>query len=243
MKILKISVMLIVVAILSVSAEFIWSLTVKWLDNTQWGRLQIIEVRGLNRMPRDVIVNRAKLPMGISLFYSPFDSTARLIEDLPGIKKANCYRRIPGRLIVKIVEREPVMAIAYKQLTLMDIDGVKFKPVGMFEMVDVPFLTSESKVFKRIDVESAQELLVNIYEDYNTLYQHLSEIRASKSGLTLILREGGAEVILKDELNQKHLEILDAFLGQKSTVLPPDLKYVDLRFGQMVIIGTNRKDA
>jgi cell division septal protein FtsQ len=242
LKFLKISAMLIVVAILSVSADYLWSLTVKWLDNTRWGRLQRIEVRGLDRMPRDVIVGRANLPMGISLFYTPFDSTAKLIEALPGIMNANCYRRIPGRLIVKVVEREPIMAIASKQLTLMDIEGVRFKPVGTFEMVDVPLLTTEGKVFRRKDMERSQELLVNIYEDYNTLYQHLSEIRVSKSGLTIILRQGGAEVILKDELNDKHLEILDAFLEQKSTILPPDMKYVDLRFGKMVIIGTNRKD-
>lgn len=243
MRILKNSAMLVGVATLVISANFLWSITVKWLDGTRWGRLQTVEVSGLDRMPRDVIMSRANLPMGISLFYSPFDSTAKLIEALPGVKMARCYRRVPGRLIVKIVEREPIMAIASEQIILLDIDRVKFKPISIFEMVDVPFLTSESKIFRRKDVERAQELLINIYEDYNTLYQHLSEIRSNKDGLTIILREGGAEVILKDELNENHLEILDAFLGQKSTVLPPDLKYVDLRFGQMVIIGTDRKAA
>lgn len=241
-KIVKISTILLIVAVLIVSGDFLWSLTVKWLDQTPWGRLQIIEVRGIDRLPRELIINCANLPMGISLFYYPIEMITLKIDGLPGVKKTQCFRRIPGKLIIKVDEREPIMAIASKQITLMDIDGIKFMPVGIFETVDVPFITSTNGVFRRKDFESSQELLIDIYQNYRTLYQHLGEIRSNRSGLCIILREGGAEVILHDKLNAQHLEILDAFLGQKSTTLPPDLRYVDLRFDRMVIIGTDKRD-
>ncbi len=242
LKIAKMVILLLSCVLLTASGDFLWSLTVKWLNNTSWGRLQSIEVRGIERIPRDLIVDSAKLPFGISLFYYPFEKAANNITDMPGVKKTECFRRVPGKLIIKVVERKPIMAIALKQITLMDIDCVNFYPIGTFETIDVPFLTSTDKVFRRTDIEQAQNLLISIYRNHETLYKHLSEIRSSKSSLSIILREGGAEVVQKDELNEDHLEILDAFLGQKSTTLPSDLKYVDLRFEKMVIIGTDKKD-
>jgi len=242
LKIIKISAILILTAVIVVSGDLLWSMTVRWLDSMPWGRLQRIEVMGMDRLSRDMILTCANLPMGISLFHYPFELTAEKIEALPGIKKTHCFRRVPGRLIIKIVEREPIMAVALDRIFLMDRDGVRFEPLGTYEIVDVPFITSVRKKINRTELDMAIDLMVEIYEEHRTLYDHLSEIRTGMDGISIILRQGGAEVILNNELNKDHLELLDAFLSQKSSVLPPDLKYVDLRFGQMVIVGTRQKD-
>jgi len=212
----------------------------RWLAGTAWSRIRKVEITGLKRTSSREVHQAARLPRDGNLMNLPLDSVAARINQLPSVKEARVFRRLPGRLVIDVEERCPLAAIAQGDLILVDEEGRTFKQGRAREVVDVPFLSGEVKPgsagFKR-----ALGLLLHLREDYPTVYQHLGEVSIIGKKLRVRLRDGGAEIRGADIMNPAVLSNLEMFLTQAGTELPVDMEYVDMRFPGMVITGTGEE--
>lgn len=216
----------------------LWNRVVDWLDKTPWGRLQQIEVRGLERLPESDILAELEIEPGVSLMSFPFDSVANRITALPSVKNARVLRRLPGRLIIKVEERRPIAALVRGEIMLVDREGVAFPLIGSGEVINLPVLNIPDCIENQDIFSEAVALISDVNTKYPVLYDNLSEVTFKNSGIELRIRTGGAQVRYSGELDANRLVTLEAFLQQKGKNLPGDLSYIDLRFDRMIVTGT-----
>jgi len=210
----------------------------KWLAGTPWSLLERIEVRGLNRLPEHDIICAAKVKLGENLMEIETDSIAARVTVLEPVLETSVFRRFPRRLVIRVVEREPIAGIGNGNLQLIDEYGVTFLPVCGGEVLDLPIITGDFR--QKTDTEGfrlAFNLLQNIIEEYPAIYNQLGEINCSKGKLSIRLKQGGALVMTNNPGCDEVLVALDTFLSQKNDELPAGIDYVNMLYPAMIITG------
>ncbi|MCF7811758.1 FtsQ-type POTRA domain-containing protein [bacterium] len=217
-----------------------WQAGEKWLSGTSWAILKRVEVVGLSRLPEHDIIMVAAVKDSSNLMELDLDSISVRVTNLAGVRKARCYRRLPGRLIIDVDERFPVAALGDGDLMLVDEDGAVFPPVYCGEVLDVPVLTGKLKpIVNNKSFVSVHGLLISIRKDYPKIFDHLAEICTENDVLTLRLKSSAAEIITDGFIDKELLDNLEQFLAQKSDELPVNIDYIDMRFPSMVITGSD----
>jgi hypothetical protein len=120
----------------------VWSVAGRVSDRvTGWElfRVRDVEVRGLDLAPRDEIVARLRLTPQSSVWEDPEVWIGRL-EAHPMLKEVRIGRRVPGTLVVDVVERRPVALAPTPTLEPVDAEGKRL-PVDPAERpLDLPVL-------------------------------------------------------------------------------------------------------
>lgn len=212
-----------------------------WLAGTSWSILKKIEIIGTERIPDHDVLLVAAVPDNANLMELPLDSISARITAMPGIKSARAIRRLPGRLLIKVIERRAIAAVAGDQLVLVDADNVMFPLVHTGEVIDLPLVTGTGDVKGenvRKNFYAAMDLIKHVSKEYPNLKENLGEVRFEGSKLILRLRNGGAQVITRNGFSDETLEDIDYFLKERSGEVPATLAYLDLRFPAMIITGT-----
>lgn len=96
------------------------------LLKARWPRIEEIEVNGLRRMERKEILNVLAVPQHANALTLRMNGLAERLEALPWVRSAVVRLDMPGRLVVDIVEREPIAVICAKEFYLMDTQGKLF---------------------------------------------------------------------------------------------------------------------
>ncbi len=214
-----------------------WESFLDWFETTSWGKLQNVEIRGLERLPESAILDILDIKTGAGLMHLDLSKYEEKVTSLAGIKETRIRRKIPGKLIVMIVERRPVASVSAGELKLVDAEGVVFPVVNPHEIIDLPVVSCN---YGKSDAASEKicetvNFVLNIKEKYPVLYTHLSEISTDGNGIKLYLRRGGALIKSEQGYNVSELDVLDAFLKNEIERLPLDLELVDLSFEGVVI--------
>lgn len=99
------------------------------LLDAPWLRVQEIEISGLQHMSRVEVLNAMGVARGASVFGLKLVQLKKRLEMLPWIRSALVRLDTPERLVVELVERDPVAKIAAgDHCLLMDQEGSLFAP-------------------------------------------------------------------------------------------------------------------
>jgi cell division protein FtsQ len=99
-----------------------------------------VDVRGARRVAPEMIVRQAGIETGSNLFrVSPAAARARLLEN-PWIADAQVKRRLPGRVVVSVVEREPVASLFMQEWLAVSDDGTLLPLEFTRERFELPLI-------------------------------------------------------------------------------------------------------
>jgi cell division protein FtsQ len=104
--------------------------------------LRAIQVDGADRKSPQEIAQLGGLVLGDNVFHVDLDVTRRRIEDDPWVKTAAVTRKLPGSIVVTVVEHEPAALVAIEdKLYLAAKDGEVFKELGPDDPLDLVVVT------------------------------------------------------------------------------------------------------
>ncbi|MBM3326865.1 MAG: FtsQ-type POTRA domain-containing protein [Calditrichaeota bacterium] len=215
----------------------------RWMLRADWNKLKRVEVIGAKRLPERDILRAANVPPGAQLSEIPLDTVAKRIERLAAVYKARVFRRTPGKLVIKVKEREPIASVVRRGVELVDENGVLFPIVGIGESVDLPVITVQTTGLSQEVVDAgflrAVNLVSSLKRNYSTVYEHIGEVSCHGTRLEMRLREGGALVKAMNLEDGITLTKLEHFLIQRSADLGQKPSYIDLRYPSLVILKTD----
>ena len=171
---------------------------------------------------------------------------SQLIEDHPYVLAARVSNHYPNRILIEIIEREPVAIIQFDPLLMIDGDGFILPDLENYIDYNIPILTNfnfhETSYHKGKSVSSDKVIycvdwLKKIKKDYSYLYDNLSELKITSSDeIELILFDHPTYIYLGfDKINYR-LEILKKF---EETIKPnkiSDYAYLDLRYKNQIVV-------
>jgi cell division protein FtsQ len=102
-------------------------------------RVRDVDVRGLDLASRDEIVERLRLTSESSVWEDPEVWIARL-EGHPMLKEVRVGRRVPGTLVIDVVERRPVALAPTPTLEPVDAEGKRLPVDPAERTLDLPVL-------------------------------------------------------------------------------------------------------
>jgi cell division septal protein FtsQ len=209
-------------------------------DTTGFLVLRDVEVPGNRLWDRKAILEKAGVELGVRLFAVPVRKVEAAVASLPGIAGAEVERAWPSRLVIKVVERQPVACGYSKGWRGLASDGALLPGLDM-ALSDLPVVDG----FAALGAERRAELgafLESVRTAYPALYGSFSQLSVADgkspslkgrqgvpADLEIVLRDGRLRVMV--EMGNKSLnslEFLQTLLRRQKAALPPG-GTVDLR--------------
>ena len=188
-------------------------------------RVRRVEIVGAQYVPAGDIMRR----LAVDTTHSVWDPAAPLEQRLsrhPEIRSVRVRRRLPGTLVVEIVESPPVALVpADTGLGVYDDRGVLLPVDPTRADVDAPVLARRDTALLR--------LLGEIRRDAPALYQQISELRRLPRG-EVWMRLAGTSVLAAPDVNVNRLLELDP-VAQDLARRQLHAVELDLRFRDQVI--------
>ncbi|GAB4230221.1 MAG: FtsQ-type POTRA domain-containing protein [Acidobacteriota bacterium] len=114
-----------------VLAASVFQAAYRWSRSSEMFRLREVEYRGAKHFPVEAFNAVLLRTVGRNLLYADLERVRALLEAEPWVKEAYVRRRLPDRLTVVIVEREPVaVATVDGELYVVDAEGVLLDRFG-----------------------------------------------------------------------------------------------------------------
>ena len=170
----------------------------------------------------------------------------RLIEAHPYVMAARVSNHYPNKILVEIIEREPLAILKVDPLLMIDGDGIILPDLENYVNYNIPVLTNfnfhdtsqvKGKKISSDKIINCVEWLKKVKKDYNYIYENLSELKITSSNeIELILFDHPTYIYLGlDKINSR-LKILKKF---EETIKPnkiSDYTYLDLRYKNQIIV-------
>ena len=171
---------------------------------------------------------------------------SQLIEDHPYVLAARVSNHYPNRILIEIIEREPVAILKVDPLLMIDGDGIILPDLENYINYNIPVLTnfnfhetsySKGKRISSDKVIDCVDWLTKIKKNYSYIYENLSELKITSSNeIELILFDHPTYIYLGlDKINYR-LEILKKF---EETIKPNKISnytYLDLRYKNQIVV-------
>lgn len=181
--------------------------------------LDEIEVRGLEHVDEDALLETAGLYEGLNVFDIDLERAEAAVESLAWVDRAEFDRRLPDRVAITIEEYRPEAVLVDSGYQLVDDEGRAFKQLepsdSVDALVDRPLITGMS-VEDLDDSEGRDRFFdaVKAAETYDEMglsdWEALSEVHVDAVvGLTLITEESSIEVRLGRGRIRERLERLE----------------------------------
>ena len=158
-----------------------------------------IQFRGIQRALPEDLERRLTLERGDNLFRADLRLAERELQTDPWIASAKARRELPRTLVFDVKERVPACTVLLDGFYLAEKNGHIFKRATTDEIEGLPVVTGIDRD-QETDDPAAAEALVREALDAAAQWSpraELSEINVHPAlGVTLFLREGGAEVRL-----------------------------------------------
>lgn len=134
---LRLGIFSALLALLGATAYLSWN----WLCQSEMFRISSVTVSGDSRIEKSEILSLAALDFSENLLLMDMESLEIKIESHPWIKKAELGRNFPDKLVIKIMEREPVAFVNSEKFYLVDTEGVIFKEYEPKEALSLPIIS------------------------------------------------------------------------------------------------------
>jgi cell division protein FtsQ len=233
---------LLPLAALAAAAPFAASL--HWLLTTPRFAVASVDVRGASRVPTAQILAAAAVEPGTSLFRLDPRAVADRVEAIPEIRRADVVREFPNRVVVTVEERRPFTLVNAGRLHWLDEEGrlLGASPEAVVPQVPVVSGLSADELASMKSAPSpkalaAIALIRALLRTGSTLAAEISEIDMGRKDGPVLYTVDGVEVRLGTEDWEERLARLEGVLSQ---VAHPDVRAVDLRFRDQVILQRRR---
>jgi cell division protein FtsQ len=100
-----------------------------------------VQVVGADHRPNEVIVAESGVVLGANVFALDLDAARRGILADPWIAEVSLARRLPGTILVQVVERRAAALLAMGDTLLVTSEGEPFKKLEPGDPVDLPLIT------------------------------------------------------------------------------------------------------
>jgi cell division protein FtsQ len=163
-----------------------------------------IVITGGHRRTEEALASEAGIAKGMNVFALDLDrARASLLRD-PWIETATLARRLPGRVVVQVTEREAMAIVALPAAYLAARDGRIFKRLEVGDVTDLPIITGLTSDGVAQDREGTRRTIVRALDlagDYErsplAAKEPLEEIHVSNGAdLTLVVGKDGTMLAL-----------------------------------------------
>lgn len=209
-------------------------------------RVRIVAVRGNRVVPAADVVKLASIWKDQKLFDVDLAGAQQRVLANPYIGAASVTRDVPDRITITVTERVPIAAVALDNILYLDAEGHVLPAVRSEQTFDLPVLTgalpaAECVPGGRVSDASVLEsigVLATAKQLSEELYHRISEVHIDGSkNIVLTMADFGVPVLYGRGNAADKLLRLDGFWNEfVSRRGPNELKYVDLRFDDQVVV-------
>jgi cell division protein FtsQ len=170
----------------------------------------------------------------------------KVIEAHPYVKAARISNHYPNKILIEIIEREPLAILKVNPIIMIDDDGFILPDLGHHINYDIPILTNfnvkEGDYSSGIKTKSGKVIecvkwLNKIKENYIYLYENLSELKITSSDdIELILFDYPTYVYLGQNKINSRLNILKEFGNTIKPKKISDYTYLDMRYKNQIVV-------
>lgn len=201
--------------------------------------LEVVEVRGTNRLFESEIKTASGLKPGLDLLSVSLKEVENRVEALPRVKDATVIRRLPGTIVIEVKEYSPVALLEWGgSMTLVNEEGVYFPVLTDREQWNLPIITGleydktvrPGSVINQPALKNALKVLAAL--DPATLAV-TSEINAASSGSVTLFTTGRTTRVIfgREDYARKAARLAQAreiFAERGEIKRVIDLRYDDL---------------
>ena len=228
-----------------------WFGTLQWKDHLTVGG---IIVEGDRILTKDEVVKLARISLKTKMYDLDLLSVQKSIEKNHFVKTVAVTRDAPSTVRIAIEERMPIALLSFpgkSELLYVDDEGYILPHVATQAIFDLPIISgadsaavvSVGQRTPHVDVLAALEALESAQNVSSELFHMISEVKI-RSGHDMVLysAEGGVPIIFGRGDAAKKMVKLDAFWKKFiSEQGPQDIRYIDLRFEDQVIVSSITK--
>ncbi|MEX2147170.1 MAG: FtsQ-type POTRA domain-containing protein [Candidatus Rokuibacteriota bacterium] len=232
------AVLLALLAIAAVAAAH------AWVTTSPRFAIAAVDVRGASRLPVDRILAVAGIAPGANLWSVDTNQVRGRLEGMSGIRRADVVRTLPNRLTILVEERRPFTLVHAGRLHWLDEDGHVLGEETRAVAPEVPIisgLTEDELTTMRTaptaKARAAIGIIRALLRSGSALAAEISEIDMGRVEGPVLYTVDGVEVRLGADDWDERLVRLEGVLGQVAT---QDVRYVDLRFRDQVILRTGQ---
>ncbi len=209
-------------------------------------RVRTVEITGLDYLDRSEVLRVLHLSPGQSV-WGDTDAWARRVMEHPLVSEASVRRRMPGTLVVHVIERKPVGLVPTPTLEAVDAEGVilPIDPAG--RRVDLPIIElprepapgaryvparGRALVAEVARFQLADTAFVQMVSDVAWKDEHTVVVRWSEPRVDFLLTLGEPARRLKEGL-----AVLADALGRVPGRAPAE---IDLRYADQVVVRRHK---
>lgn len=188
-----------VVLVVGASAGVAWGARRYVLSSPRFA-VKTIAVEGASRVTADQVAAAGGIAVGENVLAADLETVAHKIESEPWIASATVRRKLPGTLLVTVVEHDPaVVVVLAGELYLATRDGVMFKKHELGDPADLPLVTGvrpeqvkDDRQGAEIVVRRAADVAAELADSAVGRRWPVQEVHVEKDGTTVALvgREG-----------------------------------------------------
>jgi len=220
------------------AAALVWvgERAVRYAHSAEAFAIREITIEG-NHQVEDIDIRRAaQLQIGSNIFEVSSEEARNHLLQHPWVEDAKVVRKLPGRIRIEVVEREPVALVALDQLYLVSREGAVFKRLGVDDPVDLPVITGIASEQFYDDFEYRTAILLRsmaLLQDYEgaglAKREPVSEIHfEGANGIELFVGADGMNVRLGNGQHRQKLrrlrQVLERLAQEKTR---PSYVYLD----------------
>jgi cell division protein FtsQ len=207
--------------------------TVVYLRTAPRFEVQALSVEGLKRVEESQVLAKAAFDSGANVFHVNLNEIRERVEGLDWVRYASVQRVLPNRIIINIVEREPIGLTRIRgQIYQFDVDA-KILDLDRGDGASFPILDGLRPGDRAGNVNKVATYR-NVLEELGQA--SLSEVHINDSGEVTIVSSSDPVVINlgATEFRARWIKYLQ--LQPQIQQLYPQAVRVDLRFKNQVII-------
>jgi len=212
----------------------------RWVTTSPRFAVAAVDVQGASRLSADRIRTVAGVAPGDNLWSVDTNQVRARLEGMPEIRRADVVRALPNRLTILVEERRPFTLVHAGRLHWLDDEGHVLGEETRAVAPEVPIisgLTEEELATMRTapttKARDAITLIRALLRSGGGLAAEISEIDMGRVEGPVLYTVDGVEVRLGTDDWDERLARLEGVLAQVAT---QDVRYVDLRFRDQVIL-------
>ena len=173
-----------------------------------------------------------------------------IIESHPYVKVARVSRHYPSKLIVEIIERNPIAIVNKNPMIFLDEESVVLPEMDNLNDYNLPILSNfntdsglypNGKQALSTKIIECTSIIKQLKNGYTNLYDNLSELKiTSDNEIELILADHPTHIYLGNKNIYNRIYILKEFENKLKPNSISNFNYLDFRYENQ-IIANNRK--
>ena len=192
-------------------------------------QLEVVEITPLKFTERDVLLKAAEVAQGQMLFQVDPEQVRERISKLPWVWSAVVQRRLPNKLVIHVVERQP-MAIWHrdKRIFLVDKEGVTLSDKAPEMFKDLPVIAGQ-------DAAKNAPPLFQALEDFPAIHTLVkTAVCVGKRRWNLLLNSGTQVYLPENDLHGAFVKLNE--LAERKLLDTLVIKVVDLRLEGRIVL-------